>query len=266
VFVPPGIRVYAENKVLFSILCRMWVAFVAAGGLLALAQNAAMPYHKQMQWMTYAVDHPLNNRWELHFDGSWREMTSSDWVQWQVRPGVNYRLHENVDLQATYAYFKSNPAGLEWDLKSFPENRLHQQVRVRHRAGGVAFRHRVRAEQRWFGAEFERKGLDPDWMQHRFRYLVGGTIPLANRMERGTVAYLNVYEEFMLRAKNAGVSAFEQNRVYAGVGVRPYGEWSIETGVFYQRVQPILGGRMEDNFVLHTTVRSTLPFGLLGNR
>ena len=257
---PPG----AISFLRFACLCA--VVLATCGWQPAGAQDASTPFDKKMQWITYSGDHQVKGRWGLHLDGSWREMTASDWVQWLVRPGVNYSVSENADLQVTYSYFKVNPAGLNWDLKSFPENRLHQQIEVRHSRAGLPLRHRFRAEQRWFGAAFERKGLDPGWMQHRLRYLFGSSVPLANRAERGAVAYLSLYNEIMFRIKNAGVSAFEQNRVYAGMGLRPHQHWTIESGVFYQRVQPIRGGRMEDNFVLHTTVRTNLPFGVLVGR
>lgn len=219
-----------------------------------------------MQWQTYSGDHPVSGRWGIHFDGSWREMSRAEWQQWLVRPGVNMEIDPSTQLSFTYSYFKAHPAGVEWDVKSQPEHRVHQQIQKSHGSGRVAFRHRIRAEQRYFGTEFERKNLEPGWMQHRFRYLVGGQIPLATRDDRGTVTYLSVYNELMLRFRNAGVSAFEQDRIYAGVGVRPARYWNIETGVFYQRMQPIYGGGMENNFVLFTTVSNTMPLRELFRR
>lgn len=219
-----------------------------------------------MQWQTYNANHPIDQRWGIHIDGSWREMTGSHWQQWLVRPGVNLQLDPTTQLSFTYSFFKAHPAGLEWDVKSFPEHRMHQQVQKRHGSGRIRWRHRFRAEQRYFGAELERKGLDPVWMQHRLRYLYGGQIPIARRDNRGVVSYLNLYNELMLRFRNAGVSHFEQNRVYAGVGVRPARYWQVETGVFYQRLQPIRGGGMENNFVLFTTISNSMPLRQLLRR
>ncbi|MCW5965160.1 MAG: DUF2490 domain-containing protein [Bryobacterales bacterium] len=217
-------------------------------------QDATAPFHKRMEWQGYTADHPISGRWGLHFDGSWREMSRSEWQQWQIRPGVNYALSENTDLSVAYSYFKAHPAGLEWDVKSFPEHRTHQQINAQQPAGRLRLQHRFRAEQRFFGSEFERKGLDAGWMQHRLRYLFGGRIPLARSNESCHSCYARLYNEVMLRVKNSGASHFEQNRTFAGLGFRPAPDWNIESGIFYQRLQPILGGPLEHNLVLHTTV------------
>ncbi len=248
-----------------------WLRF--AGLLLTLllvhiasAQDVSAPRHKQSQWQAYSGDYQVSGRWGIHFDGGWREMTASGWQQWLVRPGVNLALAPRTRLQVTYSHFKAHPAGIKWDTKSLPEHRLHQQISYYSPLGRLRLEHRFRAEQRFFGPEFERKGLDSGWMQHRLRYLAGLRVPLQRPNQTCASCYARLYNEVMVRLRNAGVSRFEQNRVFAGLGFRPASHWGIESGVFYQRFVPQLGADREHNLVLYTTVSTQLDLRAMFRR
>ncbi len=236
------------------------IVFACVGGIWLLGQNGGVPDDKFMQWQAYSGNHALAGPWALHVDVGWREMSSSPWQQWLVRPGVNYNISDRTQLSLTYSFFKTHPAGVTLDALSSSEHRMHQQIRTQRRVGKLRFRHRFRAEQRYFGPNFENQGLQPVWMQHRFRYLAGIRVPLGREDGSCRSCYLRFYDEAMIRARNSGVSHFEQNRIYGGLGFRPKPEWNIESGVFYQNFKPLVGGPLEHNLVVSTTVSTSMPF------
>lgn len=238
---------------------------ISAGAALLLlasglfAQGGGIPYDKHQQWFFYSADHAVNSKWGLHFDGSWRQMNHSLWNQWNIRPGVNYQLNRRVQLSAAYAYFNSHPEGLASANRSFPEHRLQEQALVSQSLGILPVRHRVRFDQRFLGSGYSA-WRERNWhLQYRLRYMLRTEVPLLKTKDERPAVYLGLYDEVFLRFKDAGASTFEQNRLYAGIGVRPSKRFGIETGVFNQRFKPVVGGRLENNYVLVVTVANQVP-------
>lgn len=232
----------------------------------AEAQRTAVPFNKNIQWFAYAGDHKVAGKWGLHFDGGWRQMNNSYWNQWLLRPGVNYQASPNVQLSAAYSYFNTHPGGLDWESAAAPEHRLQEQISIQQPVGKAGLRHRARIDHRFLGSGFV-EGSDRTWnLQHRVRYMLRGDIPLRRTVDERPTVFLALYNEFFLRYGFAGVSAFEQNRIYAGLGFRPGGATTIETGVFNQRFKPLAGGRMENNYVLVFSVSNQLPLARLLRR
>lgn len=245
-----------------AVLLLVFVLLAAPAG----AQRTWAPFNKNLQWFAYAGDHKVAGKWGLHFDGGWRQMNNSYWNQWLLRPGVNYQASPNVQLSAAYSYFNTHPGGLDWESAAAPEHRLQEQVTIQQPVGKIGLRHRYRFDHRFLGSGFV-EGRDRTWnLQHRVRYMLRGDIPLKRASDERPAVFLALYNEFFLRYGFAGVSAFEQNRLYAGLGFRPGGATTIETGVFNQRFQPLVGGRMENNYVLVFSVSNQLPLSRLFGR
>ncbi|MBE0657961.1 MAG: DUF2490 domain-containing protein [Bryobacteraceae bacterium] len=232
----------------------------------AAAQRTAVPFNKNLQWFAYAGDHKVAGKWGVHFDGGWRQMSNALWNQWLVRPGVNYQLSPKVQLSGAYSYFNTHPGGLDWEPSAAPEHRLQQQLVIQQPLGKVNLRHRYRFDQRFLGSGYV-EGRDRNWnLQHRVRYMLRGDIPLKRLSNETTAVSLSLYNELFLRYGYAGVSAFEQNRIFAGLAFRTAHATAIETGVFNQRFQPLSGGRIENNYVLVISVSNQLPLNRLLRR
>ena len=232
----------------------------------ASAQRTYTPFNKSMQWFAYSGDHKVASKWAVRFDGGWRQMNNALWNQWLIRPGVNYQLSRNVQLSGAYGYFNTHPGGLDWEPSAAPEHRLQQQLLIQQPLGKVVLRHRYRFDQRFLGSGYV-EGRDRNWnLQHRARYMLRGDIPLKRLSTEKTAVSFSLYNEFFLRYGYAGVSAFDQNRIFAGLAFRTARATAIETGVFNQRFQPMCGGRIENNYVLVISVSNRLPLNRLLRR
>jgi len=230
------------------------------------AQNFAQPFDKQIQWFAYSGDHAVAGKWGLHFDGGWRQVSSADWTQWLVRPGVNYQWSRRVQLSAAYSYFNTHPAGLAWDERSMPEHRLQEQILIQTPVRKIAVRHRVHVDQRFLGSGFVENTKRTWELQHRLRYMIRTELPLRKGASERPLVYAGLHDEILLRFGYCGGSNFDQNRLYGGIGVRPSKAASIEAGVFHQRFQPMAGGRMENNYVFLLTVSNQLSLSRLLGR
>lgn len=247
-----------------------WVAALLLGllfaALPAAAQRTSVPFNKSLQWFAYSGDHRVAGKWSLHFDGGWRQMNNANWNQWMLRPGVNYQANRNVQLSAAYSYFNTHPGGLDWETGATPEHRLQEQLTIRQPLGKAGLRHRLRFDHRFLGSGFTEAN-DRTWnLQHRVRYMLRGDIPIKRGADEKPAVFLSLYDELFLRYGYAGVSAFEQNRIYAGLGFRPGHATTIETGVFNQRFRPLAGGPLENNYVLIISLSNQLPLKALFRR
>lgn len=232
----------------------------------ARGQNFFQPYDKQIQWFAYSGDHAVAGKWGLHFDGGWRQVSSADWNQWLVRPGVNYQWSRHVQLSAAYAYFKAHPAGLDGEQHTLPERRLQEQILIQTPVRKLALRHRVRVDQRFLGSDLA-PNTERTWnLQHRLRYMIRTEVPLRKGDLERPVVYAGIYDEILFRLGYTGGSNFDQNRLYGGIGVRPHKAASIEAGIFHQRFQPMVGGRIENNYVFVLSVSNQLSLSRLLGR
>lgn len=227
-----------------------------------LAQSSPTPYNKSAQWFAWSGDHAFHPQWALHFDTGWRQLDGSAWNQFLLRPGLNFQPHRNIQLSTAYSFFDAHPEGLRVRSGEAPEHRLQEQFQATHRASRLPLRHRVRIDHRWLGTPWA-EGHPRLWnLQHRLRYLLRTDIPLVKSANEAVLVYLGLYDEVFLRYGFSGVSHFEQNRIYAGVGFRPPGrKTSLEVGVFHQRFKPLGGGPLENNYVLIMTIANQTPLG-----
>ena len=249
---------------------------VAAVFLLAVcccatrAQNGALPYDKRILWFSYNADHPVDDRWGVHFDGSYRPLYGSRWRQWLVRLGVNLRAGQHWQLSFTYSYFSTNPEGLDNPNRAVAEHRLHQQAEYSHRWRGNLIRHRFRLEERWLSSPWQ-EGRPRTWQwQDRPRYMLRLDRALRRNGNGKDSVTLTLYDEVLTSFRSPAASAFEQNRVYGGITWRVGRHTAVDMGAFHQWFKPIHGGRMEHNLVFMTLLRNNAPlremFGWLRRR
>lgn len=247
-----------------------WLWLGAAASLEAQNGNGQLPRNKQIFWLSYNADHPWSQRWSLHFDGSYRPMRGADWLQWLVRPGVNYRASERWQLSFTYSYFSVHPQGISRPEGSVAEHRLHQQAEYSHGWRSNTIRHRFRMEERWLSSPW-REGVERRWRwQDRPRYMLRLDRPLRRNGSGQPPLTLTLYDEILVSFRAKSASAFEQNRVYAGLTRRLGRRFALDVGAFYQTFKPQNGGALEHNVVIVTLLRNNAPlrelFGWLRGR
>lgn len=237
--------------------------FAAAGS--AVSQVLPTPNHNQSEWFSYRGDHEIQGKWGLHVDGSWRQMNEANWVQWLASPGVNYQVSPGIQITGAYAYFMTRPGGLHWNLASYPEHRIQEQITITRPLGRIPLRHRIRADHRFIGSGAV-DGLERSWYrQQRLRYMLRSDIPLRRGAGGRTVLSLGIYDELFFHYGRKEDGQFEKNRIYAGFTFRPSRTLAFECGAFTQRTHRSTGER-ESSVALLVGVSSTAPLRRLFRR
>lgn len=243
-----------QKIVLLSLLWTTWMSLCTG------AQSLDLNHHA---WYSYSGDHPVAGRWGIHFDGQWRRAElGTEWQQYQLRPGLNYALSRSILLTFGYAFTKSYPYGDFPASKSISEHRIYQQGLISWRWRSIPLQHRIRLEQRFI----QYPQSPSTWTyQNRFRYLFKADIPLRKDGRGQTLWYLPVFNEILIGIPpNHGASAFDQNRLFVGIGrVLPMAK--LEAGYMKQFVAQRNGRVFELNNTIFITLTSSIPISSLWN-
>lgn len=123
-----------------------------------------------------------------------------------MRPALGYNLNKNVALYLGYAWTPTfMDAHYDGDFRN--ENRIWQQVLIKHTDFGVDWQHRIRQEQRIIE--------DASGPSNRTRYLLRGSYGLADDKSFGVTGYNEIFvtENSTHRGPKGG---FDRNRFFAG--------------------------------------------------
>lgn len=195
----------------------------------------------------------------MHFDAQWRRAElGTDWQQYQLRPGLNYRLSPDILLTLGYAFTRTYPYG-EFPLRtSTPEHRIYQQALIRKQLRAATLQHRIRLENRWI------RYPDPQpraWTyQNRFRYLLKSDFALVRSSSGAPSWYLPIFDEVLIGIPpNYGARPFDQNRLFVGIGKALDG-FNVEVGYMNQLIGQRNGRIFEFNNTLFVTITSSATF------
>ncbi|MDX2149603.1 MAG: DUF2490 domain-containing protein [Bryobacteraceae bacterium] len=202
-----------------------------------------------MLWTSFNMDKPVWGRWGVHFDTQWRrDNVGFHWQQYQLRPGINYRISDNVLLTIGYVFTRTYPYGDYPVARAIPEHRPYEQLLVRHRVRGMRVSHRFRLEQRFIRYPTEADaGIT---YQNRFRYLARAEFPVGKSGEW----YVPVFNETLIGFRpNYGARPWDQNRLFVGIG-RLTERFAVDIGYMKQLLGQRNGRIYEVN---HTIMVST---------
>lgn len=215
-------------------------------------------------WFMYFGNHKFNDRWGWHAEAQWRRHdVVSENQQLLFRTGVDYYTASNNRVTIGYAFVNTYPYGEFAVVNTFPEHRTWQQFLTTQSLGVSKLAHRYRLEQRWIGNP-ATSSMDNGRYENRFRYMAKFTTPLTQ--EWRTNLFLAIYDEVMLNfGKEVAYNIFDQNRIYAALGVSFSPTMKLEVGYLYQLVQlrtldANLRNRIENNHTLQIGLFSTLAF------
>jgi hypothetical protein len=213
-------------------------------------------------WYSYSGDHPASGRWGIHVDGQWRRADlGGTWQQYQLRPGLNFKVSDAVQVTLGYAFTKSFPYGDFPANTSTPEHRIYQQALLKHSWRSVQIQHRTRLEQRFI--RYPDPQLRSWTYQNRFRYLFKADIPLVTDGSGRAALYLPVFNEVLIGIPpNYGARLFDQNRFFLGLG-RALDKAKIEVGYMNQFIGQRNGRIFEFNNTVFITVTSDAPISSL---
>lgn len=177
-------------------------------------------------WHMYFGTNQIAEKWSIHSEAQLRYYEQAkNFNQLLLRTGLNYHINPNAIATAGYAYIKTDPTFFEAALidldgqasDNISENRIFEQFILKNKVWELLFEHRYRLEQRFI----TDSDLNTKSTQHRARYRLQMTVPLTD------VFFLNFYDEIFINLQN---EAFDQNRLYAAVGVNVTNNLSVQAG------------------------------------
>lgn len=174
-------------------------------------------------WYMYFGMNRFAERWSLHTEAQWRFYEwDRNFNQLLLRTGINYHIDKKAIATLGYAYIDTDPTFEDIPPQDVPfagnqisENRIFEQFILMNQVSELRFEHRYRMEQRFINY----RGVNDT--RHRARYRLQLTLPLTDTF------FINVYDEIFLNLQD---EIFDQNRLYAALGVRITENSSIQIG------------------------------------
>ncbi|MGB3150726.1 MAG: DUF2490 domain-containing protein [Maribacter sp.] len=182
-------------------------------------------------WHMYFGTNRISEKFSIHTEAQLRYYEQAkNFNQLLLRTGLNYHINPDAIATVGYAYINTDPDFSDIrmvfddifteDLR-LNEHRIFQQFILKDKVWEVLFEHRYRLEQRFIAVgeksnpEFEKR------TDHRARYRLQVTLPLTD------IFFLNFYDEIFINLQR---EAFDQNRLYAAIGVNVTENLSVQAG------------------------------------
>lgn len=190
------------------------------------AQGQENGEDKLGSWHMYFGTNQIADKWSIHSEAQLRYYEQAkNFNQLLLRTGLNYHINPNAIVTAGYAYIKTDPTFFEAALidldgqasDNISENRIFEQFILKNKVWELLFEHRYRLEQRFI----TDSDLNTKSTRHRARYRFQMTVPLTN------IFFLNFYDEIFINLQN---EAFDQNRLYAAVGINVTNNLNVQAG------------------------------------
>ena len=181
--------------------------------LLLTAFNVSSQSSEYGNWMVYAINGRINQRWELVGDYQYRNYNSfGDLQQILLRTALQYDVTSkfSVGTGYTFSYVENYVDDKKRDAI---EHRFTQQFIHKTISGKVSLAQRLRVEERFIS----------DLFSLRFRYALAGKYWFGEKKHW----CVSVWDEIFVNAKSLD---YDQNRLFVGVGYRFSDHFRIETG------------------------------------
>jgi hypothetical protein len=254
---------YVFNYSFYSLLFTLILQLIAAE---SFGQTTRSNTANTNGWFMYFGNHKFSNRLGLHAEAQWRrnEIITQN-QQLLLRTGIDYYLKDNSRLTLGYAFVETYPYGEFAVANAFPEHRVWQQFFTAQTIGKTRLTHRYRLEQRMIGNTATGQMKNGRY-ENRVRYLAKATRTLTPEWKHPLFGA--VYNEIFINfGKEVAYNLFDQNRLYAALGLTISHSIKIETGYLYQVIQlrnlDLTTGpknRIENNHTLQVGIYSTMAF------
>lgn len=191
--------------------------------LLSLIPGYSVAQSKLGNWQAYFLNAHVNDSpWRFVFDAQHRDYgLIGDLDHIIVRPGIQYfHTPTRSSYLAGYSFFLFQNEGDSNNTTL--ENRIFQDVDLRHSVGRVLLRHRYRAEERFVqNAPFA----------FRLRYAVFIDVPLNNKKIQAKTWYIPIWNEVFI---NTDPIRFDRNWLYVGLGYQITDGFGVRLGAMDQ--------------------------------
>ncbi|MEM7223062.1 MAG: DUF2490 domain-containing protein [Pseudomonadota bacterium] len=191
-----------------------------AGAALLMATVPGHADDDLQQWSVLKVTHPLDERIDLSLMLQGRfadDISEVDVVI--VRPDIGYHLSDHVTLFLGYDYYDRPQPGED------SENRVWEQLGIKHRVGDLAIANRLRVEQRIIE--------NVDGVTVRARYRLRLAHPLGDP-DWEAIAFNEVFAN-LNQEPGGPAEGFEQNRLFGGLGYQIRPGLELEAGYMWRR-------------------------------
>jgi hypothetical protein len=183
--------------------------------------------------------------WRFQFDIQHRDHNLlGDLDQIIIRPGIQY-FHQpsKSSYLAGYAFFLFQNEGQP--NVTVIENRLFQDIDLRHRISRISIRHRYRFEERF---------IENQPFVFRLRYAVFVNIPINRKEIVAKTFYIPLWNEVFINAQG---SPFDRDWLYGGVGYQMMDNLGIQLGAMNQFQTS--GPKAQVVFSIHHNMRFSDP-------
>ncbi len=214
------------NNSKIKILNFIIVVFV----LLTYAQNSYSQTIDEQLWMNYTIKFNVNEKFYYGGDLGIRGLFSNqDWIQFLIRPAVNYRFNAKTNMGGAIALFKT----FNKDDYNVYEFRIHQELNIKWpKFNMFSLFWRVRIEERFF--YFPNQ---PTKFRIRDR-LLGGiqTKDITLFGDKHPIYFLGILEAFdIIGNNNSGEFYNNQSRLHAAFGHKLSPFFRYEIHYIWQR-------------------------------
>lgn len=171
-------------------------------------------------WLSYMGDNKINKHIGLHTEAQLRNIFIDESVETKLfRFGLNYYFQPNAIASAGYAFIANFPNEDNLNASRIIENRIWQQVLIRHKSRVLFMEHRYRLEQRFLNNQ--TRGTYN--VNHRIRYRFQAIFPLYTLTPKLRHFFFLANNELMINFKKNPAELFDRNRISTGIGyqVRP---------------------------------------------
>lgn len=205
----------------------MWPIYILFTTLLVMMTPRVIYGQHTQGWAIYFGNTAIkDSKFSIHHELQLRDYQfGGDHQQTLLRLGLQYQALASTSFTLGYGYIYTEAEG-EPNLP-YSENRIYQEILVKHRLNILRLRHRLRAEER-FISERHFRG--------RGRYCVFVDIPLLGKeMGKGEL-YGAFYDEMFLNIFHEYLDTFDRNRLYGGLGYKLLDNLGIQLGCMRQHV------------------------------
>ncbi|WP_395075447.1 DUF2490 domain-containing protein [Flavobacterium sp.] len=174
-------------------------------------------------WNIINVNMKVNSKWNFFTEAQLRSLSFyTEYHYYEVKAGATYKIAN--DFSATSGFGSYNTFSEGGDFREPIRNkevRSWLQINLKNQLRFFTLEHRYRGEQR-----FTSNGY-----KNRFRYRLGGTLPINKKKIESKTFYISVWNELFFTNSEP---FFERNRLFLGCGYEANKNLAIQTGYIYQ--------------------------------
>lgn len=214
------------------------------GGLAIQAQETAED--QWSAWYIYNGNNRISERWSLHTEAQFRYYgTTENFNQLILRTALNHHIDPNTMASIGYGFIETDPTfGDMTEEARVQEHRIYGQFVMRSKLWEFRIAHRYRLEHRMLdhGGETDNR--------QRARYQLKLNLPLTDTF------FLSFYDEILLNLQD---SLFDQNRLYAALGVNITANSSLQIGYMRNQFSDAVYNRLQVGISFNPDLRKLFP-------